>query len=655
MQLHAQDDMASKMRNRKTTKTDSTLQHRKQDSITINFRYLDSSRLNKFDSSIFDFTKKYPVPWSYIDLGNFGTAARNLIFSPRMQSGWDPGWHAYDIYLATVEETRFYNTTKPYTELGYLLGSKNEQYINITHTQNITPSWNAAIQYRLINSPGTFQNQNTNHNNYRLSSWYQSDNKRYQAFLVVVASKLQASENGGLQNISDLDSNTFSGRTSVPVNLGNNSLYAEEFFANTINTGTTYSTATYFLRQQYDIIGKKDSIVTDTTVIPLFYPQFRAEYNIQYSTYKYAFNDGNPDSLYYANNYNYHISSSPYAILFVPSTYSKQDYWRRFINDFSLYQFPDSKNPQQFLKAGISFEYLGGIFDSSSTSFYNVFLHGEYRNKTRNQKWDIEANGKFYVNGSYGADYNAYISLRRFVSKDIGFLQLGFQNANESQPFVYNRASSFSFGIPSNFNKENITNLFAALDQPKLHLRLSGNYYLITNYNYFTDYYKENQQSSPFNILQIKAEKVFRLTKYWIWRASVIIQQKAGASPVNMPLLLTHNQFGYEGNFGFRNLDISFGLEFRYYTGYKPDNYSPLTGQFFTQNDTTIKQHLPDITGYVHFRIRSFTAYVRAENLNTAQYSALNGFGFTNYNFPAPNYPDKGLQIRLGIFWTFIN
>ena len=320
-----------------------------------------------------------------------------------------------------------------------------------------------------------------------------------------------------------------------------------------------------------------------------------------------------------------------------------------------MYQFPEPKNPQQFIKVGATIEYLGGVFDSNSTSFYNFFLHGEYRNKTRNQKWDIEANGKFYVNGSYAADYNAYITLRRFISNKIGYLQVGFQNANQSPSFVYNRASSFSFDVPQSFRKENITNVFAELDQPLYQLRLYGNYYLINNYHYFTDYYKENQQSSPFNVLEITAEKKFVLHKHLVWRTWLTVQQQAGATPVHLPVMVTRNQFAYEGNFGFKNLDLTFGLEFRYYSGYKADNYSAPNGQFFIQNDTTIRQHLPDVTGYINFRIRSFTAYVRAENLNTANYGAVNGFGFYNYNYLAPNYPDKGLQIRFGFFWSFVN
>jgi hypothetical protein len=41
--------------------------------------------------------------------------------------------------------------------------------------------------------------------------------------------------------------------------------------------------------------------------------------------------------------------------------------------------------------------------------------------------------------------------------------------------------------------------------------------------------------------------------------------------------------------------------------------------------------------------------------LNTLQISGKTGFGFNNYNFVAPDYPYMGLQIRIGIFWSFIN
>src|SRR5262245_10755626 len=73
-----------------------TLAHRSglEDSVTISFRYLDSSRYRPFDSSITDFSKRFPIPASYISLGNTGSAARSILFNPLMKPGWDAGFHA---------------------------------------------------------------------------------------------------------------------------------------------------------------------------------------------------------------------------------------------------------------------------------------------------------------------------------------------------------------------------------------------------------------------------------------------------------------------------------------------------------------------------------------------------------------------------------
>jgi hypothetical protein len=586
-----------------------------------------------------------------VDFGNIGTESHDLVFNPFLRPGWDGGWHAFDPYVFSVDESRFYNTTKPYSEVDYLLGSKAEQMINLVTTQNITRNWNAFFQYRLINSPGTYGNQNTNHNNYRFTSWYQSKNKRYQAFLLIVGSKLESAENAGIKNNAYLDSNAYADRFNIPTNLGNAQIYGNvnNLFGggSDISTGTFYTTGTFLLRQQYDIIGLKDSVVTDSVVIPLFYPKFRAEQTISYSTYHQRFNDYNPDTSYYVKNLNF-IST--------PDTVRLSDLWHNLTNDFSLYSFPDSKNSQQFLKAGISFQTMDGTYNAGARSLFNVFIHGEYRNKTRNKKWDIEAFGNFYLSGYNAGDYNAYISLRRQISRNLGYLQLGFENINRTVSMAWSQQSSFGFGVPSGFfNKENVVHLFGSIDQPKLQLTLAANYYLLTNYPYFYNYYQAGQESNPFNVLVVSANKRFALTRHLILRTTAILQKVAGGSPVNIPLFVTQGQIGYEGKLGFKNLLIAYGLEFRYYTPYTADGYSPVIGQFFSQTQTTIAEKLPDINAYVNFRIRSFVAYFRAENLNTAQVSPVYGFGFTNNNFVAPYYPYAGLKIRLGIYWSFVN
>ena len=109
-------------------------------------------------------------------------------------------------------------------------------------------------------------------------------------------------------------------------------------------------------------------------------------------------------------------------------------------------------------------------------------------------------------------DYNAYISLKRQISKNLGYLQVGFENVNRSFRMAWSQQSSFGFGVPpGSFNKENIIHLFGSIDQPKLDLTLTANYYLLNNYPYFTNYYIAAQETNPFNVLIISADKRFAL------------------------------------------------------------------------------------------------------------------------------------------------
>ncbi|MDF2190266.1 putative porin [Paraflavitalea sp. CAU 1676] len=621
-----------------------------EDSITISFRYLDSSRMRGFDSVIYDFSRKVPLPWYNQHLGNIGNASRSLLFTPNMQSGWDHGFHAYDNYNFNIAETRFFNTTRPYTELHYVLGSRAEQLINVFHTQNLKPNWNLSFQYRLINSLGLFQNQSTNHNNYRFTSWYQTKNKRYTNYIAIAGNKLQSGESGGIATDKNyLDATGYEERSNIPTKIGQQTVNSRNFFNYSIATGAFFTNATYLMRQQYDLVGQKDSIVTDSSVIKLFYPRLRLEHTISYSTYKYRFKDqGITDSAYYKNNYD----------LIVPKdTFFIQDYWKDLVNDFSIYSFPDAKNSQQFVKVGAALQLLQGNLDSgrSTPREQNIWIHGEYRNRTRNKKWDIELAGKFYVSGFNAGDYDALASLQRYLGPKVGYLRVGFQNTNRTPSFVYDQASSFYLpgAEARTFNKENITHIFASLDQPRYKLRLSGSYYLVTNLSYFSSYLQPAQSSSLFNLLRITGEKQIMLGRRgWNWRIWLILQQRAGDGPVNVPLITTRNMIGYDGNLGFKNLNIAFGLEAKYFTGYKAPNYSPLLGQYFYQDNLTVKLNTPEMAAYMHFRIKSFNAYIRAENLNTFNWSEG---GFTKNNIPTIDYPYPGLHIRVGIFWSFVN
>ncbi|MBC9930467.1 putative porin [Chitinophaga qingshengii] len=616
-----------------------TMHHTEEpDTLTLTYRYLGEPTDFTIDSSIADFNIDFlKVPANYMTLGNSGSAARNIIFTPLMKPGFDAGFHAYDVYGNSHANARFYNTNRPYSELNYLVGSKQEQVIGVTHTQNRTDRFNFAFDYRKVNAPGYFRTQTTNHDTYRLTARYQSKNKRANSYLSFYYNKLNGGENGGIKNDTFLANSQYKNRQAIDVNLGNQNVTQYAFFGTKIPVKSQYQETGFLFQQQYDW-GRGDTIhINDTTDYYRYRPIFRVQYTFNFQNNNYQFIDNSMDTTFYTRHYGFD---------FIPGdTIQAKHQWKMISNDLSLVQFPVLGNLGHFINLGARFESISGTFLDADINFSNLALHGEYRNKTRNKLWDFAARGEFYVVGQNLGDYSIYGSLRRHINDLLGDVKLSVTNVNREPSYVYKYFnSSRTTWYNSTTAKENTTQLQFAAENKKLQYNLAVNYFLFTNYTYMADYYHSAQAPNLFNLLQVVFSKKFTIRPF-SWFAEVAFQQRHGEGPLNVPAFWTRHRFAFE-KLLYRNLNLMTGLEFRYNTSYNADDYSPLLGQFVYQNDTKVKYNAPDMAAFVHFRIRSFSAFVRAENLNVF---------FTQNNHSAPLYPYNNFDFRLGLRWWFIN
>ncbi len=614
-----------------------------KDSITISFRYLDSTRRVSIDSSVNDFDTYFSLPSNYTNLGNNGAAAFPLIFEPLHKPGFDAGFHAYDVYRFKMEETKIYRTTRPFSMLAYQLASGKEQMIQAAHTQNPRPNVNFGFDYRLISAPGLFVTQNSNHNNFRLFGNYQGRRKRYSGTVVLLGNTLRASQNGGIVNDSMLDDPNRKDRFSVPVNLGGSAQFRNNPFVTTVNTGIMYRDFSFLLRQSYDL-GKRDSIaVNDSTTEYLFYPKLRIQHTLTTSSNSYRYTGELADSAKYREWY----GLFPDTIF---ENFSILEKWSVLSNDLSLVQFPDTKNSAQFLMVGATLENIKGNLATGNVRLHNIMAHGEYRNRTRNRKWDMLLKGVLYANGYNSGDFQAHARLARYINKTFGDVSLFFTNTGRSPSFIHNDIrSAFNLAGNAGFKKEIITSFGGEANNAFLTFGVKN--HLISNYIYYRTFTVAEQESQPVNILQLYASKKIRLSRRLNWYVNATVQHSGANSIVRVPNFFTRNRLAFEGRF-FKNLLLSTGIEARYYSPFKANNYSPLIGQFVLQDSIRIK-NTPDVAAFFHFRIKTFTGYIRAENLNTISFS--DGFGFTKNNFSSPHYPTPGLMIRFGIKWWFVN
>ena len=613
-----------------------------EDSIAIFYRLYNSLAIQKLDTSVNDFYSKFILPYSNYHLGNLGNASKSFLFNPLQRGGWDAGFRAYEAYNYTLEQTPFYQTTKPYTELGYLLGGKGEQLIELLHTQNKTKQFNYSFAYRFSNAPGNLKNQHANLNNMRITANYQSKRKRYTSYWVMLLNKSASSENGGLVNSALIDSLSLNNPYELETRLGISGASFRNPFNTNIATGSTYKEQSFVWKQTYDI-GQKDSVVKDTVTTYLFYPRLRFQNEIKYQSNQFAFADANPLALKYEQYFNYRLPVGD-AMLF-------QDQWKRFTNEFSLVSFPEKTNPNQFLQVGLGYQQLNFNDTLIKWSNHDAYGLGVYKNKTKNLRWDIQASGKLFLSGYHAGDYEAQFSLTNVFNKKGDQFALWVQNSNRTPSFNRLGITAFPIFKIGTLDKENIIELGTAWDQKSKGFSASFQYKLIQNYQYFGSGYQPMVYDKTLSYMKGTVSNQLKLSTYWNWYNELNLQLVDPNAPLHLPVIFTRQRLAFEGNF-FKNLYLSTGLELIYHSSFQPDGYMPLTGQFYLQNQFTTNNR-PIANVFLNFRIKRFKGFIRMEQLNTLL-ATSNQLG-TRYQFTAPNYPGTGTWLRVGIWWNFIN
>ncbi len=613
-----------------------------EDSIGIYYRLYNSLTIQNMDTSIADFYSKFILPYSNYHLGNLGNASKSYLFNPLQRGGWDAGFRAYEVYNYTLEQTPFYQTTKPYTELGYLLGGKGEQLIEILHTQNKTKQFNYSFAYRFSNAPGNLKNQHANLNNMRMTANFQSKRKRYASYWVMLSNKSASSENGGLANSALIDSLSLNNPYELETRLGISGASFRNPFNTYIATGSTYKEQNFVWKQTYDI-GQKDSLVKDTVTTYLFYPRLRFQNEIKYQSNQFIFGDANPSELNYQQFFNYKLP--------VGNTMLFQDNWKRFTNEFSLVSFPEKTNPNQYLQIGLGYQSLNFKDTLQTWSNNDIYGLGVYKNKTKNLRWDIQASGKLFLNGYHAGDYEAQFSLSRIFNNKGDQLALWVQNSNRTPSFNRLGITAFPILKIGSIDKENIIELGALWDQKSPGIAASFQYKLIQNYQYFGSGYQPMVYNKVLSYVKGTVSNQIKLSRYWNWYNELTLQLVDPNAPLHLPLIFTRQRLAFEGNF-FKNLFLSTGLELVYHTSFQPDGYMPLSGQFYLQDQFTANNR-PIANAFFNFRIKRFKGFVRMEQLNTLL-ATSNQLG-TRYHFTAPNYPGTGTWLRVGIWWNFIN
>lgn len=650
------DEMLDSLRKKEDNKKDSIIFNSKFVRITNELLLNDSTQTFALDTGITNFENYNPLtrPRSpRIHLGNIGVSQRPLLFEPSKTIGFDVGLHALDVYMLNPEDINYYNTRVPYTQLTLFngFGSSAEQLFKVTHTQNVKENWNVGFNLNFNGSKGFYSTssvlgQNVSGLDAAIFTWYESKSKRYNLLANATFNNLKAPETGSILNDSVY--------TSAPGTV---------FFANSAqvrlpNSYTNWNNKSLYLKQFY-YLGRIDSLNKGKDNSKVL-PTQRVAHTFHVTGGRYNYIQSDPDTYNVFPDYYYSDKRSRDSL-----TYT------HIQNEF-LYSFYLRSKSVKFVKNELKLDlglvhdlwhYAQYVSDTTLNQYGAKYIHQDRVQNTTFQDITLKAklgyrfSDRIALDADFrqiaqGRDFGNYFydaKLTLAGGKKAGKIILEAYTQNSSPPLIYTDWISNHYIFHNDFSNQKTTSLsFNYVNNP-LQLDIKAEYFLISNYLYFTADQGGNdahptQLGNDINLLKISIGKNLR------WRSlhfdNFIVYQKTDyQSTLRTPELYTYSNL-YISKTLFNILQSSFGVDVRYNSQYVAPSYAVDIGQFYNGPDVTF-------TSYPLARVY-FKATLQRTNLFVAYDYANQNLSSKGY-YTVNRYPQQNALLKFGVSWTFYN
>ncbi len=575
-------------------------------SLTINkFHKINYLRKDNFDL----------IPFS-----NTGHTYNSLSYSSEKSKIFPSfGSRAKHFSYMEIEDVNYYDVPTPFTELMFRSVFEQGQLLDALYSVNTSRKFNFTISRKGLRSLGNYQHFLSSSSNFRFSTNYNSEDKRYMLRTHYVSQKLFAEQNGGIrdQDIIDFEN-------------GNDQFLDRSVFDPYFeNADNELVGRRYYVDHNYKLSKKTDSIISNMLSIGN---------TISYEKRFYKFNQSSANE-YFGESYNFSgidDKSRLRSFLFKISA----DYKTKNLGDFNLGL---EYNNHKYSFGNIDSLNISGIPDGIKYS--GMTLYGSY--SKRINKFNINANFSSSISEDIsGNSLDGNLSYK--LNDDIDIM--GNVSISSRQP-------NYNFSLfKSNYISYNWENNFQNIENREFNLKFKSNKYFnlsldyidINNFTYFTkdnlNAIKPFQYSDNINLIKIRVSRAFSIKKFF-YDSQIQYQKISNASGVlNVPEIIARNSIYYSSHLLDKALFLQTGFSISYFSKFYMNSYDPLLSEFYVQNSKKIGG-FPLVDFFVNAKIQQTRLYFKLEHFNSS---------FTGYNFySAPNYPYRDFSFRFGLVWNF--
>ena len=580
-------------------------------------------------------------------LGGLGQSSQPVNWFDRRQ---DPDFtfaRSYDAYTARLDNVPFYNSKKPLTNLTYLeSGQKRyrEEHLEITHSQNITPSMSANVQYKARSTMGLYDWQRTK--NHALSVGYAYTGKRYSIHAAYMNNTVQTRENGGVVGKWAIADTVFEMPSGVPMRLA--SAEAENHYRNNA----------FFVKQAYAIplerVTEYDFSLADLSAVFI-------GHQFEFNTWSKVYTDKRAT---YTNERGQYDDKGNYT----PTTHEYYENWyidpkttrdsisERLISNKLYVQIQpwDRNGAVSTIDAGVgldlhTYSYLnlenyiaGKMTRDHRTSWYAYGATGGHIK--RYADWGVDV--KYYPSGYRGGDLSvgADITLRAYIREHPLILSGKFRQELRSPGYWEENLFSNHYAWFNSFGKESETRFEVNFSVPGIALEVGAWQGVMSNMIYYDANSRVSQHSDAVSLTSLYARKDFRIAGFHLDHRA-LVQFTSNESVLPVPLLSAYLSYYYEFWVVRDVLRVQVGFDGRFNTAYYAPSYNPALSVFFNQRDVKVGNY-PYLDAFVSAKWKRMRILLKLQHLNQ------NLFGNGEY-FQVAHYPLNPRMFKFGISWSF--
>lgn len=538
------------------------------------------------------------------------------------------GYKAKHFNYLEANQINYYSVATPLTELYFKTVMEQGQSLDAFITLNTSERFNFSLAYKGLRSIGKYINQLSSTGNFRFTASYNTLNKRYYANTHFTSQDILNGENGGITTVDEFENGdvNFTNRARLNVYLKDAKSFLKGkriFIDHNFQINRTKGSNNLYLTHQFDYESK-------------FF-----EFNQPTIATTITSSTGTPDTFnrfgdaYVASNINdqvrYNKMYNKAGAMYENTTLGKFQF---FVDDFRYNYYYNS----------VLFLSEETILNSLNDKINNIGGQYEYQKK----KWQ----GKFlYSNSITDQSLLNLDGNLKYTISDKNSLSFGYQKINKLPNHIYNlhQSSYVNYNWHNDFKNEKINNINveAKTQWATASLQLT----ILNDYLYFDDEGTGNTQlvspkqyDKTINYLSLKVGKEFKLGKFALDNTFLYQKVNQDEAVLNVPEMVTRNTLYYSNHFFKKAMYLQTGVIFNYFTKYYANDYNPVIGEFFVQNQKKIGEY-PNLDFFINARVQQCRIFLKAEHFN----SSFSGNNF----YSAPNQPYRDFIIRFGLVWNF--